>query len=385
MDAPILFSAASRKSGFGSSGFGLTSSSLSSQTSSGLGITPFSNHNRPQNSPFFNSNGLNIVPTPQGDVERSDMSLAFEVIDRCAVDLQQLQQRYSAATTQLNEATSKALESDARLAQLGAQIDLELKTNQMHRDLKQQLEKQQLPELGKTMRATQELISRLSHLSTSAAAGSATAVVATPKLRISSNTTHESNPGLSQGTGYVSSAITPAATLTLAKLTENGHSTLQSINQGTLTESSGISRKRKPGFEDGHVGSDGNGEMGINSTLHGARKRFAEVGSSNGSPNSAETGGPPSSTTSGALSGPASSGIGTGTLGASGVGARDDEAMVLIRPCLSYNIAPRGCRFLVNKSPCPYMHICLYCGSLEHTLMQCDYTTAEPSNDGLFR
>ncbi|KAF9940096.1 hypothetical protein BGZ65_008225 [Modicella reniformis] len=279
MEAPILFSAASRKSVLGSSSAttfsnSLAPSSLSSQASAGLGITAFSAHNRPQNSPFFNSNGLNIVPTLQGDVGRSDMSLAFEIVDRCTVDLQQLQQRYSVVAAQLNEATTKALDSDVRLAQLGAQIELELK---------HELEKQQLPELRRTMRATQELISRLSQLSTSAAAGSATAVVVAPKIRTTTVMTQEPNTGMVQVTGSSGTAAlgsgstTSAAALALAKLAESGHA--QIADQGTLTDNSTL-RKRRAGFEDGHHGSGSNSDMDINSTQHGSRKRFADAGSS---------------------------------------------------------------------------------------------------------
>ncbi|KAG0276606.1 hypothetical protein BGZ95_007301 [Linnemannia exigua] len=152
----------------------IPSGSLLGGSSSSLKDLSSSSSYAPSYSP---TSSLNMVLTPQGEVGKSDMSLAFEVMDRCTVDLLLLQQRYATVTSRLNEVTSKALESDARLAQLGAQMELELKMSRVHHQMKSGFEQQQLPELQRMMRSTTELISRLGHLSTSAAAGSATSVV----------------------------------------------------------------------------------------------------------------------------------------------------------------------------------------------------------------
>ncbi|KAG0012024.1 hypothetical protein BGZ82_002763, partial [Podila clonocystis] len=149
------------------------------QASQSLALT----NDRP-GAPFFNSNGLNMVPNSTGgEIGRSDMSLAYEVIDRCNADLSLLQQRYSTVLGHLHAVSAKALESDARLNQLAAQVELELKLSRMHQDMKRSFEYHQLPEIQRMMRATQELVSRLSQLSNSAAAGSATAVVVAPTIK----------------------------------------------------------------------------------------------------------------------------------------------------------------------------------------------------------
>ncbi|KAG0201982.1 hypothetical protein BGX28_005335 [Mortierella sp. GBA30] len=343
LGSPILFSAASRLNSQRSPAATAFSDTLNAQAPASMSpfmigsssAAPqamarldFATNDRPHVSPYFNSNGLNMVSTVHGDVGRSDMSLAFEIIDRCTIDLQQLQQRHAALTAQLSEATFKALESDARLAQLAAQMELEMKMNHIHQELKRGLELKQLPEIQRMIQATQEMILRLSQLSASAAAGSATAVVIAPKLgSIGKLSPRGEEAGSGSGAGLVSSSSSSSATspaaLALAKLAESGQS------------------------------------------LDGTKKRKADFEVNGGSTNTDSSGQEQQQET--------------------GTGSGADVERVLIRPCLSFNIAPKGCRFALNSSPCPYMHTCLYCGSVDHPVLQCDYTSVEPSHDGIFK
>ncbi|KAG0306385.1 hypothetical protein BGZ98_002461 [Dissophora globulifera] len=217
---PMFFSSANRIGNLSSPSASTFAASFSPTALSGQGVGSlalggFGTPDRSQDLPFFNSNGLNMVPTAQGEIGRSDMSLAFEVIDRCTVDLQQLQQRYAAITVQLNDVTSKALDSGARIAHLEAQLELERKMRDIQHEMRCGLEQQQLPELQRMMLATKELISRLSQLSTSAAAGSATAVVIAPKMRqpntaTGSSTGSGAEPGTRSGSGAGSGSGTGA-------------------------------------------------------------------------------------------------------------------------------------------------------------------------------
>ncbi|KAI9237786.1 MAG: hypothetical protein BYD32DRAFT_290429 [Podila humilis] len=393
-----------------------------------VGFLPFQQMQAPQSlaltndhpgAPFFNSNGLNMVARPTGgEIGRSDMSLAYEVIDRCNADLQLLQQRYSNVLGQLHTVSAKALESDARLNQLAAQVELELKLSRMHHEMKRGFEFQQLPEIQRMMRATQELVSRLSQLSNSAAAGSATAVVVAPTIKTIPGTQGRGEgggdvgkkagsipisngdrwPRFGEGWDQRSTSASAAAARAMAAF---GESTT------TTTASSGDvnSKKRKSAFDTNADGSpvsgaqDNRKRVADNSNVNAASSHLSYVVSGTGK--GAGTGSGPvhasAASSSSAVAPGSGSGSETGTgagpgssLSASSSGAIGDvagtteEEVVLIRPCLSYNIAPKGCRFTANNSPCPYMHTCLYCGSVEHTVLQCDYTSVEPSNDGTF-
>ena len=392
LDSPILFSAAGRTNTAQT-----THTSTTFPLSGAAADLAMAKHNssqppmlgqlgpKPWGSPiqFYGGSGLNMVPTPHGEIGRSDMSLAFEIIDRCTVDLQQLQQRFVTLSTTLNEATTKALESDARLAQLGAQIELELELSQIHHQLKNGIEEQQLPEVQKMMRATQEMISRLNLLSTTAAAGSATAVVmpysAATGMRIEpSSTTMSSNgsAGAEAGTGTGTGAgglqlqgqgstggykgpmgstpIASAAALALAKLAESGHSSASPSSSAIKPET-----ERDLGY--GNDSTSGNGTaMDVDSQGgHGGNNNSGTI--SMRRPTLLEK-------------------MSLGGQGA-GQGPGQGQGAVLHRPCLSFNIAPKGCRFLANQTPCPYRHVCLYCGSADHVVMECDYTSSEPSHD----
>lgn len=379
--------------------------------------------------PFFNSNGLNMVASPTGsEMGRSDMSLAYEVIDRCNADLQLLQQRYSNVLGQLHTVSAKALESDARLNQLAAQVELELKLSRMHHEMKRGFEFQQLPEIQRMMRATQELISRLSQLSNSAAAGSATAVVVAPTIKMIQGARGGGGGGEigvgneGKETGSVSVSIgdkrlprfgerwadqrptSAAATRAMAAFGE-------STTTGSTSDVN--AKKRKSAFDTNADGSpvsgaqDSRKRVADNSIIKaaaishlppvvsGTGKGAAGSGSGSGSEHASAASSsffaavaPGSGSGAGTGAGPGSSSSSLSVSSSSGVtgdvAGTTEEEVVLIRPCLSYNIAPKGCRFTANNSPCPYMHTCLYCGSVEHTVLQCDYTSVEPSNDGTF-
>ncbi|KAF9389243.1 hypothetical protein CPC16_005936 [Podila verticillata] len=369
--------------------------------------------------PFFNSNGLNMVARPTGgEIGRSDMSLAYEVIDRCNADLQLLQQRYSNVLGQLHTVSAKALESDARLNQLAAQVELELKLSRMHHEMKRGFEFQQLPEIQRMMRATQELVSRLSQLSNSAAAGSATAVVVAPTIKTIPGTQGRGEgggdvgkkagsipisngdrwPRFGEGWDQRSTSASAAAARAMAAF---GESTTTTASSGDVN-----SKKRKSAFDTNADGSpvsgaqDNRKRVADNSNVNAASSHLSYVVSGTGkgagtgsgpvhasaaSSSSAVAPGSGSGSETGTGAGPGSSSLSASSSGAIGdVAGTAEEEVVLIRPCLSYNIAPKGCRFTANNSPCPYMHTCLYCGSVEHTVLQCDYTSVEPSNDGTF-
>ncbi|KAF9288090.1 hypothetical protein BGZ68_000849, partial [Mortierella alpina] len=367
LESPILFAAASRANGqgspltptFGNPQFSQTQGSLppfvigsSTSLSQGMPGKDFAAKERSQGSSYFKSNGLNMVSTPHGDVGRSDMSLAFEVIDRCTIDLQQLQQRHAAVTSQLSEVTFKALESDARLAQLAAQMELEMKMNHIHQEIKRGFEQKQLPELQRMMQATHEMILRLSQLSASAAAGSATAVVVAPKLGSAKAPAGGGSAGSGTGTEQGPTSTTSPAALALAKLAESGHSWPSALN----ADLNGA-KKRESGL---------NGSMDI-SFMGSVAQRQQETARVDFIDNGAK------------------SSSGSGRSAGASPGEAASVERVLIRPCLSFNIAPKGCRFTLNNSPCPYMHTCLYCGSVDHPVLQCDYTSVEPSQDGIFK
>lgn len=392
LGSPILFSAASRmmNSGIPSSSSTTFPSSLATQDTTklpsqmslgGAGPSPFlfsSNMATPgpgsgsisaattpsnlglnhQNQPppsssssysptYTPTSSLNMVMTPQGEIGKSDMSLAFEVMDRCTVDLLLLQQRYATVTSRLTEVTAKALESDARLAQLGAQMELELKMSRVHHQMKNGFEQQQIPDLQRMMSSTQELISRLGHLSTSAAAGSATAVVVRPQLRVVPAVTGGGGGGVvgvgSAGTGNPSTAAAMAgAASTGDSLGDVRFSGMANVNNSNANSGTGM---------DIDKGSDASSTRNSGTTAGNA------IGL----------------------------GTGTGAVPASGTATATEETVVVIRPCLSFNIAPKGCRFRASNHPCPYLHTCLYCGSSSHAVMHCDYTSAEPSHDNFFR
>lgn len=304
--------------------------------------------------------------TPQGEIGKSDMSLAFEVMDRCTVDLLLLQQRYATVTSRLTEVTAKALESDARLAQLGAQMELELKMSRVHHQMKNGFEQQQIPDLQRMMSSTQELISRLGHLSTSAAAGSATAVVVRPQLRVVPAVTGGGGGGV-VGVGSTGTGNPSTVALALDRLAQTGHHTLP-------TTAAAMAGAASTGDSLGDVRFSGMANVN-NSNANSGTDMDIDKGSDASSTRN-------SGTTAGNAIG---LGTGTGAVPASGTATATEETVVVIRPCLSFNIAPKGCRFRASNHPCPYFHTCLYCGSSNHAVMHCDYTSAEPSHDNFFR
>ncbi|KAG0208898.1 hypothetical protein BGX33_005992 [Mortierella sp. NVP41] len=423
LEAPILFSAASRLNNAISSSVPTFSSSVTQDTSKpqilggsssylfgsstmSQGVTSTSISAtaglNPKDLSFMSSynlsynaanSSLNVVMTPQGEVGKSDMSLAFEVMDRCTVDLLLLQKRYATVTAQLNEVTSKALESDARLAQLGAQIELELKMSRVHHQMKNGFEQQQLPELQRMIRATQEMISRLSHLSTSAAAGSATSVVVRPQLRMVPTVAGGAlgagagvgagvGSGTGSGSGSSSGTAHPSAVaFALDRLAQSATASTAGTATATVSMGDSHSDLRFTGAANQGQSSDMDiDSMGpLSSSASSAAWRqqqqqdMADKGSSSGSSAARNPGTAPSSSSSAVVA------------VAGTTGGASEEAVVVIRPCLSFNIAPKGCRFRASNHPCPYLHTCLYCGSSNHAVLHCDYTSVEPSQDNVFR
>jgi hypothetical protein len=361
---------------------GVGSGSISATTSSGLSGLNHKDLPPPSTStysPTYTPTGsLNMVMTPQGEIGKSDMSLAFEVMDRCTIDLLLLQQRYATVTSRLTEVTAKALESDARLAQLGAQMELELKMSRVHHEMKNGFEQQQLPDLQRMMRSTQELISRLGHLSTTAAAGSATSVVVRPQLR--KVPTVAGGGGVGSGVGGAGGslgAIKPSVVaLALDRLAQTGQHTLSTT---TTTTTTGVAAA---GDSYGDVRFSG--MANINSSRNDINTNSSDMDIDRGSEipaggvSSVRNPGTTAGTTTAAA---AAAGLDTTPSTATAT----EETVVVIRPCLSFNIAPKGCRFRASNHPCPYLHTCLYCGSSSHAVMHCDYTSAEPSHDNFFR
>lgn len=365
--SPFMFSSTMATQGPGS---GSISAAV---TSSNLGPN-YQNQPTPSSSSTYSpaytaTSSLNMVMTPQGEIGKSDMSLAFEVMDRCTVDLLLLQQRYATVTSRLTEVTAKALESDARLAQLGAQMELELKMSRVHHQMKNGFEQQQVPDLQRMMRSTQELISRLGHLSTSAAAGSATAVVVRPQLRMVPAVTGGGGGGGGVGgVGGVGAGSTGAGNpstvaLALDRLAQTGHHALSTTAAATAGAAS-------TGDSIGDVRFSGMANVNNSSANRGSDMDIDKASEASSTRNPGTTSG-------------AATALGTGNSAATA--AATEETVVVIRPCLSFNIAPKGCRFRASNHPCPYLHTCLYCGSSSHAVMHCDYTSAEPSHDNFFR
>ncbi|KAF9156533.1 hypothetical protein BG015_004443 [Linnemannia schmuckeri] len=350
--------------------------SISATTSSGLSLNSQNQSSSSLSSytpTYTPTSSLNMVMTPQGEIGKSDMSLAFEVMDRCTIDLLLLQQRYATVTSRLTEVTAKALESDARLAQLGAQMELELKMSRVHHQMKNGFEQQQLPDLQRMMRSTQELISRLGHLSTSAAAGSATAVVVRPQLRMVPTVAGGGGGGAAGeggiGAGSTGTGNPSAVALALDRLAQTGRHTLSTTVAATV----GTPAAASMGDSLGDVRFSGMANVNSSNTNSSSDM---DIDKGNGASSTRNPG-----TTTAA----AASALGTGTGTTSATATLTEEAVVVIRPCLSFNIAPKGCRFRASNHPCPYLHTCLYCGSSSHAVMHCDYTSAEPSHDNFFR
>ncbi|KAG0291124.1 hypothetical protein BGZ96_005458 [Linnemannia gamsii] len=355
---------------------GAGSGSISATTSSGLcglnhkDLLPSSTSTySPTYSPTYTpTSSFNMVMTPQGEIGKSDMSLAFEVMDRCTIDLLLLQQRYATVTSRLTEVTSKALESDARLAQLGAQMELELKMSRVHHQMKNGFEQQQLPDLQRMMSSTQELISRLGHLSTTAAAGSATSVVVRPQLRMVP--TVAGGGGVGGGSGGSLGAGSPSVVaLALDRLAQTDQHTLSTTSTTTGATAATVGNS--------HGDVRFSGMANINSSRNNTNSS-SDMDIDKGS--EIPAGGVSSTRNLGMATGTAAAAIGT-----TPTATVTEETVVVIRPCLSFNIAPKGCRFRASNHPCPYLHTCLYCGSSSHAVMHCDYTSAEPSHDNYFR